>query len=52
MLEAAGGVVLTLDGLPLSYNKKYNDYINPFFVAADSEKLGKQVAKYMNDICA
>ncbi len=50
IVEAAGGVVLTLDGKPLSYNKSDKNYQNPFFVAADCQQLGKQVAKYMSDI--
>ena len=52
ILEAAGGVVLTLDGLPLTYDKAKDNYLNPFFVAADCEELGEQVAKYMNEICS
>jgi len=52
ILEAAGGVVLTLDGKTFSYNHAKANYLNPFFVAADCEKLGKQVAKYMSDICS
>ena len=34
VLEAAGGVVLTLDGEPLRYGKAGPKFLNPFFVAA------------------
>jgi 3'(2'), 5'-bisphosphate nucleotidase len=33
ILEAAGGCVLTLDGLPLRYGKKAQRYENPSFIA-------------------
>ncbi len=51
ILEASGGVVLTLDGLPLKYNKSKNNYFNPFFVACANEQLGKDIAKKMAAIC-
>ncbi len=51
VLEAAGGVVLTLDGEPLSYKKSQNNYLNPYFVAANDKYLAKQTAKYMKEIC-
>ena len=40
VLEAAGGVVLTLDGSPLAYGKAGTGYINPYFAAASSRELG------------
>ena len=42
VLEAAGGVVLTLDGRPLSYGRAADRYINPFFVAAASKPLAME----------
>ncbi|MBK1794241.1 3'(2'),5'-bisphosphate nucleotidase CysQ [Devosia sp. WQ 349] len=47
VLEAAGGVVLTLDGLPLAYKKAESNYLNPFFVAANSEELAQRAALKM-----
>jgi 3'(2'), 5'-bisphosphate nucleotidase len=47
VLEAAGGVVLTLDGRPLAYGKEADGFLNPFFVAAASEALGLRAAAEM-----
>ena len=52
VLEAAGGVVLTLDGAPLRYGNHGRSYLNPFFVAAASEGLGKQAAAEMSLLLA
>jgi len=43
VLEAAGGVVLALDGKPLSYGKSKSSFINPFFIAADCKNLAQEV---------
>ena len=47
ILEAAGGVVYTMDGKPLGYNKFKDNYLNPFFVAADDANFGAEVAGHM-----
>jgi 3'(2'), 5'-bisphosphate nucleotidase len=47
VLEAAGGVVLTLDGKPLAYGNGARDYLNPFFVAAADSQLGQKAAAMM-----
>ncbi|HEV7717563.1 MAG TPA: 3'(2'),5'-bisphosphate nucleotidase CysQ [Arsenicitalea sp.] len=47
VLEAAGGVVLTLDGKPLAYGKAEAEYLNPFFVAASNESLAQRAAAEM-----
>jgi 3'(2'), 5'-bisphosphate nucleotidase len=47
VLEAAGGAVLTLDGLDLAYNKADRDYLNPYFVAATSDALAQRAAVQM-----
>jgi 3'(2'), 5'-bisphosphate nucleotidase len=47
VLEAAGGVVLTLDGSRLGYGKSQRSYLNPFFVAASSLELGRRAAEEM-----
>jgi 3'(2'), 5'-bisphosphate nucleotidase len=47
VLEAAGGVVLTLDGEPLAYKKAETNYLNPFFVAATSAELAQRAALKM-----
>ncbi|WDR02826.1 3'(2'),5'-bisphosphate nucleotidase CysQ [Devosia algicola] len=52
VLEAAGGVVLTLDGHPLHYGKRSSDFLNPFFVAAASAGLAKQAAREMVHLVA
>ena len=36
VLEAAGGLVATLEGRPLSYGKAAADYLNPAFVASSA----------------
>ncbi len=47
ILEAAGGVVLTSNGKPLLYKITDNNFHNPFFIAADDEKLAQKIAKFM-----
>jgi 3'(2'), 5'-bisphosphate nucleotidase len=47
VLEAAGGVVIKLDGKPLSYGRKADAFLNPFFVAAASEALALEAAEQM-----
>jgi 3'(2'),5'-bisphosphate nucleotidase len=48
VLEAAGGVVLTLDGRPLRYGKKETKFLNPFFIAAAEDGLAERAASEMN----
>ncbi len=48
VLEAAGGTLLTLSGEALAYGKADRNFLNPFFVAADDEELGKAAAKRMH----
>ena len=50
VLEAAGGVVLAIDGAPLNYGKSDTKFLNPFFVAADEKELGAQVIKRMREL--
>ena len=47
VLEAAGGVVLTLDGQRLGYGKSMTRFLNPYFVAASNHELGRQAAEEM-----
>jgi 3'(2'), 5'-bisphosphate nucleotidase len=47
VLEAAGGVVLTLDGKPMRYGNAAGSYLNPFFIAAASADLAKRAAAEM-----
>jgi 3'-phosphoadenosine 5'-phosphosulfate (PAPS) 3'-phosphatase len=47
VLEAAGGTVLTLDGVPLGYGKAESGYLNPFFVAATDAQLCRRAAGEM-----
>jgi len=46
VLEAAGGVVLTLDGAPLRYRHEPG-FLNPYFVAAASPELARRAAAEM-----
>lgn len=48
VLEAAGGVVLTLDGKLLQYGKTEKRFLNPYFVAADDVELGRAAAHHMS----
>jgi 3'(2'), 5'-bisphosphate nucleotidase len=50
VLEAAGGVVLTLDGAPLRYGKSETRFLNKFFVAAADAELGARAAALMRDL--
>ncbi|HEY4201671.1 MAG TPA: 3'(2'),5'-bisphosphate nucleotidase CysQ [Devosiaceae bacterium] len=52
VLEAAGGVVLTLDGEALCYGKAANGFFNPFFVAASGIDLGRKAAMQMRELQA
>jgi 3'(2'), 5'-bisphosphate nucleotidase len=52
VLEAAGGVVLTLDGKPLRYGKGDLQFLNPFFVAAANAELAQRAAKVMGTLLA
>jgi 3'(2'), 5'-bisphosphate nucleotidase len=47
VLEAAGGVVLTLDGARMGYGKNGSGFLNPYFVAASSPGLARRAAKEM-----
>jgi 3'-phosphoadenosine 5'-phosphosulfate (PAPS) 3'-phosphatase len=47
VLEAAGGVVLTLDGEPLAYGNQRRNFLNPFFVAAADRELARKAAARM-----
>ena len=47
VLEAAGGVVLTLDGQRMAYGKHERGFLNPFFVAAADMDLAQRAAREM-----
>ncbi|HWA17827.1 MAG TPA: 3'(2'),5'-bisphosphate nucleotidase CysQ [Devosia sp.] len=47
VLEAAGGVVLGIDGMPLRYGAGAPRYLNPFFIAAANEDLARRGAAEM-----
>jgi len=47
VLEAAGGAVVTLDGMPMRYCKHEAGFLNPYFVAAASMALAQQAAREM-----
>ena len=47
VLEAAGGAVVTLDGVPMRYGKGDLKFLNPYFVAAASLGLAEQGAAEM-----
>lgn len=47
VLEAAGGVVLTLDGAPMRYSKHRAGFLNPYFVAAATLDLARKAAAEM-----
>lgn len=50
VLEAAGGVVLTLDGAPLGYGKVNDRFLNRFFVAAADEGMATRAARLMREL--
>jgi 3'-phosphoadenosine 5'-phosphosulfate (PAPS) 3'-phosphatase len=50
VLEAAGGVVLTMDGIPLDCGHAERRYLNPFFIAAANHALATQAAGIMRDL--
>lgn len=52
VLEAAGGVVLTLEGHPLRYGKAADAFLNPFFVAATSPDQARAAAAAMRKALA
>jgi len=47
VLEAAGGVVLTIDGLALSYGKAEKKFINPNFIAADCKDMAEEILQML-----
>jgi 3'(2'), 5'-bisphosphate nucleotidase len=47
VLEAAGGVVLTLDGAQMRYGKWELEFLNPYFIAAATEALAETGAAEM-----
>lgn len=47
VLEAAGGAVVTLDGMPMRYSKHLAGFLNPYFVAASSLELAQKAAREM-----
>ncbi len=49
VLEAAGGVTLTLEGTPLTYGKREHRFLNPFFLAAASGELGRLGTRAMRN---
>lgn len=51
VLEAAGGVVLCLDGTPLRYGKG-GDNLNPYFIAAANAELAEKGAAEMRRLLA
>lgn len=50
VLEAAGGVVVTLDGEPMRYGKRELKFLNPYFVAATSPELAQRAAAEMRTL--
>ncbi|ODT72175.1 MAG: 3'(2'),5'-bisphosphate nucleotidase [Pelagibacterium sp. SCN 63-23] len=52
VLEAAGGVVLTLDGAAMRYGKGELGFLNPYFVAAASRELAEKAAAEMQRLLA
>lgn len=52
IVEAAGGVVITLDGKRLRYGKRETDFINPYFIAATDLDLALRTAEEMNRLLA
>jgi 3'(2'),5'-bisphosphate nucleotidase len=52
VLEAAGGVVLTLDGAALDCGHGERQYLNPYFVAAADRPLAEQAAGIMRKLLA
>ncbi|RYE46223.1 MAG: 3'(2'),5'-bisphosphate nucleotidase [Hyphomicrobiales bacterium] len=47
VLQAAGGVVLGMDGLPLTCGHRDDEFLNAWFVAAASEKLALRALAQM-----
>jgi 3'(2'), 5'-bisphosphate nucleotidase len=52
VLEAAGGVVLGLDGVPLTCGHPDRKFLNPFFVAACSQDLAVEAVTEMRRLVA
>lgn len=50
VLEAAGGAVVTLDGLPMQYGRRDRAFLNPYFVAAASMELAQKAATEMRSL--
>jgi len=50
VLEAAGGVVLTLSGTALRYGKTTERFYNPFFVAANTQQSAADTAAILREI--
>ena len=50
VLEAAGGVVLELDGRPLSCGHAERKYLNPPFVAASSRALALETIEHIREL--
>ncbi|VAW24753.1 3'(2'),5'-bisphosphate nucleotidase [hydrothermal vent metagenome] len=47
VLEAAGGVVLTVEGAALSYGKAEKKFINPNFIAADCRDISEEILQIL-----
>lgn len=52
VLQAAGGAVVALAGDRLGYGKRDENFLNTFFVAADTEDLARKAAAEMRRILA
>src|SRR5690606_25642822 len=52
LLEAAGGVVITLDGDKLRYGKGALNFLNPYSVAAANSDLAQRTAAEMRALLA
>ena len=52
VLQAAGGVVLKLDGSPISYGRGNKKFINPAFIAAANLQIAKSAIEEMNRLCS
>ncbi|WP_224701801.1 3'(2'),5'-bisphosphate nucleotidase CysQ [Devosia aquimaris] len=50
VLEAAGGAVVTLDGLSMRYGKGDLAFLNPYFVAASNLALAQRAAAEMAEL--
>ncbi len=50
VLEAAGGSVFAISGVPLAYGKSEGRFYNPYFAAAVDAKLAKRTAAKMREL--